>query len=193
MKKCKITIIALVTLFTTTLFAQETEEKTNGEQPKHEVSLDVLDLIALKKFEISYNYLLNESESIGAQISFFPDNEDFWGSEGYQENFSLGFNYRHYFSKKYAQGFYVEGFTKYSSGKSYLQTNNDYEASDFKKYHALDIGFGLGYKYVSKRNFYIDANINIRRSILSSIPTEKTDYYLPNATSNIGLTIGKQF
>jgi len=194
MKQTKVILIALVTLFSTSLFAQKTEENSETKPfPKHEIGIDAVELIAYKKFEVSYNYLLNGSESIGAKISIFPDNSEFWDFNGYQENFSFGLNYRHYFSKKYAQGFYIEGLAKYSNGKSFGQTNYNYNYSDYKKYDALEVGFGIGYKFVSKRNFFIDANINISRILSSSIPTENSTYYLPSATSNFSLTLGKRF
>lgn len=194
MKQIKVILIALVTLFTTSLFAQKTEEnQEKKDQPKHEIGIDALELIVFKKFELSYNYLLNNSESIGAQISIFPDNSDFWDFEGYQENFSIGLNYRHYFSKKYAQGFYIEVLAKYSNGKSFGQTNYNYDYSDYKRYNTFDVGFGVGYKFVSRRSFYIDANININRSLFSSIPTENNTYYLPSVKPTFNLTLGKRF
>ncbi len=196
MKQIKLTIIALVTLFTTSLFAQQTKEnpeKTN--EPKHEIGIDFLDIIAYKKLEISYNYLLNDSESLGARVSIFPDNSEFWDLEGYQENYSVGFNYRHYFSKKYAQGFYAETLIKFSNGKSFgiLDNYYSYNYNDYKKYNAFEAGFGIGYKYASKRNFFIDVSLSISRTLWSSIPTEKSNFYLPSIKPNFGFTLGKRF
>ena len=191
MKHVKITLFTLLMVCTTSMIAQEKNEK---EQPKHEIGVDVLDLIGLKKFEFSYDYLLNESESFGADISFFPDNDDFIDNEGFQDNFSMSVNYKHYFSKKYAQGFYVEALARYSNGKAFLKDPNTskFLPENFKRYNAMDAGFGVGYKFVSKKNFFIDANINISRNLHNSLESNN-NYNFPKAISNLGITIGKRF
>ena len=188
----KITLVAIFLIAGVSTFAQKTE--TEEKESKHEIGIDVLDLIGLKKFEFTYDYLLNESESIGVDISFFPDNDSFIDNEGFQDNFSISLNYKHYFSKKYAQGFYVEGFASYSRGKAFLQdpTTLSFLTEDFKRYNAIGAGFGIGYKYVSRRNFFIDANLNISRNIHNSL-NSNDDYDLPKAISNLGITIGKRF
>ncbi len=188
MKKITITLILLIA--SSAIFAQETKE----DQPKHEVGIDVLELIWLKRFEFSYDYLLNDSESIGAEISFFPKNEDYIENEGFQDNFSFAANYKHYFSKKYAKGFYIETFAKYNNGKVFMQDpiTSNYFLNNSKKYNSVEAGFGIGYKYVSKRNFFIDTSINISRTIHNSL-NSNNDYNVPKAISNIGITIGKRF
>lgn len=187
MKKITFTLILLIA--SSAIFAQETKE----DQPKHEIGIDVLELIWLKRFEFSYDYLLNDSESIGAEISFFPENEDFIENEGFQHNFSFTVNYKHYFSKKYAKGFYIETFAKYNNGKAYLQdqTTLNFLLNDNKKYNSFEAGFGIGYKFVSKRGFFIDANIDISRNIHNTLNSD--NYNIPKAISNIGITIGKRF
>ena len=188
----RITLLTLCLIASVSTFAQKTE--VEEKEPKHEVGIDVLDLIGLKKFEFSYDYLLNDSESIGTQISFFPENEDFIDNEGFQENFTMSVNYKHYFSKKYAQGFYLEGLAKYSNGKAYLEdsTTFDFLINDSKSYNGIDAGFGIGYKFVSKRNFFIDANIDISRNLHNSL-NSNDNYNIPKAISNLGITIGKRF
>ena len=191
----KITLCTIFLIGSLSTFAQKTEEKkTTEEHPKHEIGMDILSLIGLKKYEFNYDYLLNESESIGTEISFSSDNEDFIDNQGFQENFTMSLNYKHYFSKKYAKGFYLEALAKYSHGKAFLEdlTTSDFLLNDYKKYNALDVGFGIGYKFVSKKNFFIDANIDITRNLTNSLSTND-DYNIPKAISNIGITIGKRF
>ncbi|AOW21394.1 hypothetical protein [Urechidicola croceus] len=194
MKQIKITLIAFISLTTMTLNAQNSNEKPEEKQPKHEVGFDIAELIAYKKIEFSYNYLLNESESIGTNIFFFPDNDDFYDFEGYQENFSVDINYKHYFSKKYAQGFYIEALAKYNYGKGFKQDQNsfNYNPDDFKRYHELEVGFGIGYKYVSRRNFFIEGNFKVSRTIINSIDSN-SEYSIPNVKPHFGISIGKRF
>lgn len=188
----KITLITIFFIGNLSTFAQETE--TKKKQAKHEIGIDVLDVIGLKKLEFSYDYLLNESETIGADISYFPDNDSFIDNEGFQDSFSMSLNYKHYFSKKYTQGFYAEVIASYNRGKAFLKdpTTSNFLTGDFKRYNAIGAGFGIGYKYVSKRNFFIDANININRNINNSLNSNE-NYNFPKAISNLGITIGKRF
>jgi len=195
MKQAKVILIALVTLFTTSLFAQKTEKnQEKKDQPKHEIGIDFLDLSKYRKIELSYNYLYNKSNSFGTTLYFFENNPNFWKEKGYQEILGVSFNYRHYFSKKYAQGFYVEAFAKYEFGHRYNISRPDLPI--FRNdYHVINAGLGVGYKHVTKSNIYFDLNIRLDQTIVDFRNNGIESYLLsyPNGGFNYGFTIGKRF
>ncbi|OEK09793.1 hypothetical protein A8C32_09785 [Flavivirga aquatica] len=187
MKQTAIKFVMLSFLISSSIYAQETKDTS---AKKHELSFDLLELITRNKFELSYRYLLNKSNSIGSNISFSPDKKSLWKAQKFQENFTLDINYQHYFSKKYAQGFYLQAFTEYSSGKSFIE--NNYNPDNFKKYNALGLGAGMGYKHVFKKGFFIDADIKFTGNLVNSLENNSA-YYFPEAKAFIGFSVGKRF
>ncbi len=190
MKQIKLSIIALVTLFTTSLFAQQTEDnpkKTN--EPKHEIGIDFLELIQNNKVDMSYNYIFNRSNSIGATMQVTPNYTDRWKNLNYAESVGVDLNYRHYFSKKYAQGFYIESFIKYSFGQTHQSIINS-PFSLQKDYHQVAIGIGIGYKYVSEKNYFIDVNARFSKTIYKKGDSK---FLVPNDNLPFSITLGKRF
>lgn len=192
MKQIKQTIFTFLMIITSSLFAQNNLE--NKDQPKHEIGIDFLDLSKYRKIELSYNYLYNISNSVGTTLYFFENNPNFWEEKGYQEILGVGFNYRHYFSKKYAQGFYAEVFTKYEFGHRYNISRLDLPI--FRNdYHVINAGLGIGYKHVTKNNIYFDLNVGFSQTIINfknnGVESNLLNY--PNNGFDYSFAIGKRF
>jgi len=91
--------------------AQEAQEIS--ENKKHEVKLNAFFMV-VGAFEPSYEYLLNEESGIGVSV-FIPFDNDIKDDI----NYYISTYYRFYFGKKYAAGFFLEGFGMLNSTNWY--------------------------------------------------------------------------
>ena len=179
MKKQKITLVTILFIGLFSVFAQE---PANIEKiPKFEVSFDALQFTNpnLASISFSFDYLLNESESIGLTTTYRLN------------DYSLGANYKHFFSKKYAQGFYTEIGLTYNTGKYYPSYNYNPNIS-LKKYNALNFDFKLGYKLVSKKNFFFDTFVGKSQTVLGT-NVRPYRYKYRKLPLDFGIKIGKRF
>ncbi len=175
MKK-QLIILLSACLFSVTLFSQETIEnnlKTNF----NELKLNMTNLIGFKWFDIAYERTLNEESSfgIGLLTKIGSDLDDGDGLDEYR-TFSITPYYRQYFSKKYAQGFFVEGFAMLHSGKDtygydYNETDNTY-TYQYEKYTDLAIGVSAGAKFITNRGFLAEIYLGIGRDLLEQSDIE---------------------
>ena len=141
------------------------------------------------KFEGSYDYILNDISSIGTTISVSPNT--FLYNQYKSETFSIKFNYKMYFSKKRAQGFYVEFYSEYANGKNFQSINTYSPRLVGLPYNDLNIGFNIGYKYVNKKNYFINASIGFGQRITSF--NTKSIFNSNGLKPNFTLSIGKRF
>ena len=127
-------------------------------------------LIIFKWFDVSYERILNEESTfgVGVLVSLDPDYDD--GIEEYR-TFSITPYYRHFFSKKYAQGFFVEGFGMLHSGKDEYFVNSDFSNNE-DKYSDLAVGISAGAKFVTKRGFVAEIYLGIGRDLLRNSDIE---------------------
>ena len=180
MKKLIITSIAFLFITVFTINAQEQEDL---KPPKFEISLDAYQLLnpkGVSGISLSFDYLLNKSESIGSTTSIKS------------RYFSQSLNYKHYFSKKYAQGFYTELGMSYVKGQyvHFPQPANNpynYEITDFD---AINLDLKLGYKFVSKKNIFVDVFAGLSKTMFGD-NRYLNSYY--NSPINYGVKIGKRF
>ena len=173
-------------LVSTTTFSQvTTPPKENNILKKHDISIDFFNAF-LNKYQLSYEHILNDYSSVGTSISYSPDIINVF-SLVHKEKYSIKANYRFYFSKKRAQGFFVEDYLTYSKGK-YLYFNNQTHSADYNNtYQSIYAGFNIGYKYVTKKDIFFEASAGFGRTIFNF-----KGY--PNAfVPNIKLSIGKRF
>lgn len=151
----------------------------------NELKMNLSNLIGFKWLDASYEKILNEESSIGFGILKSLDNSN----DGLDEfrNFSLTPYYRHFFSDRYAQGFFVEAFTMIHSGK------NDYYYNDFDystgygedKYTDLAVGVSVGAKWVSRRGFVTEIYGGIGRDMLGNSDIE--------VVTRGGISVGYRF
>ncbi len=162
--------IALVLLFTlsVTCFAQEEKVSSKHAEKKHELKINALSLIAFSWLDVSYEYIINKESSIGmSTLISFNDNKDL--NLNLYRTFSLTPYYRRYFSKKYAKGFFIEGFGMLNSRKFDYSW---FDSSIKTKTHTdFAIGISAGAKFVTENGFIAEVHLGVGRNLTSS------DYY----------------
>ncbi|WP_298391443.1 DUF3575 domain-containing protein [Flavobacterium sp.] len=180
----------LFTFLLCTLFANS-QETTKFEFQRNELKSNALFLI-LGQPEFSYERILNNESGIGVSVNFALEKD-------FETTFSLTPYYRFYFGKKPAAGFFVEGFAMLNT----LDIDDDiYQTYDFQtntyttvtdkgdSYTDFALGFGVGFKLLSKRGLVLEANGGIGRNLLNS---EKNDYYGHTFVGRGGITVGYRF
>lgn len=163
----KITLITLLLITSVTTFAQQFDEQENLNQ--HELKINMSNLIGFKWLDVGYERILNEEASVGVSTLFSLDS----GSEGLDEyrTFSITPYYRHFFSSKYARGFFVEAFTMLHTGKEeiYSPNNGGFEGAYVdEKFTDLAAGISVGGKFVTKRGFITEIYLGIGRDLLDN-------------------------
>lgn len=161
--------MALAILCSIIGYSQETEDSQDVLR-KNEFKINMTNLIIFKWFDVSYERILNEESTfgVGVLVSLDPDYGD--GIEEYR-TFSITPYYRHFFSKKYAQGFFVEGFGMLHSGKDEYFINSDFSNYE-EKYTDFAVGISAGAKFVTKRGFVAEIYLGIGRDLLGSSDIE---------------------
>ena len=160
--------ITLGTFFFLILFFQGLAQDQNQPViPKNEIKLNAFYLISLSLAEVQYEYLINEESSFGVNILFSltRDNREI----GNILNFALTPYYRKYFSEKYAEGYFVEGFGILNSGEE--DVNSSISPSDPlppERYTDFALGISLGKKWVTKRGFTAEIFVGAGRNLFSS-------------------------
>jgi len=158
-KKLLIAAVSVVAFFN--LNAQTSEG--NVSESKNEVMIDPIMLVAGPVINLDYERLLNENSGIGLNALIYLGNDK--DDEGFSQ-FSP--YYRMYFGKKYAAGFFVEGFVPIttSSYTEYNYNSNGYyyvESSHDKNITTIGIGVGFGGKWITKNNILFELSGGIAR------------------------------
>ena len=167
-------IMALAILYSIIGYSQEKEENQERSR-KNEFKINMTNLIIFKWVDVSYERILNEESTfgLGVLVSLDPDYDDV--IEEYR-TFSITPYYRHFFSKKYAQGFFVEGFGMLHSGKDGYYIYSDFPPyEDFyneDKYTDFAIGISAGAKFVTSRGFVAEIYLGIGRDLLGNSDIE---------------------
>ncbi|MCF6296616.1 MAG: DUF3575 domain-containing protein [Flavobacteriaceae bacterium] len=183
MKKFLTFILLFVTFIS---FSQETEKY----EKSHELKINALSLIFFKSIDVSYEYLLDEESSIG--ISFLVNlNDEYNDGPNYNETIAITPYYRHFFSKRYAWGFFVEGFGMYNAQKI---EDYDYDSiiggSTYldKRTSNFALGVTLGGKFVSEKGFIFEFFGGIGRNLFTS-----DSRYNSEIVPRIGTSFGYRF
>lgn len=160
------------------------QDLTNEDQDRHEITLNGLTLIAVEWLDVSYHYLINEESSFGVNIQFGLDEDATIDSF---RKFSLTPNYRQYFSKKYAQGFYVEGFASLIHYRSDVYDDDFNSFPNFREEDLTDLGLGIsvGGKFLTKRGFVADIFLGVGRYLSDRADLE--------AFARFGISLGYRF
>ena len=141
---------------------------------KHEVKVDLLDILALRSLDVAYEHPLNEEASIGLSVfvNFVEKDKDF----RYNEDFQLVPYFRQNFSTVGSFDFFGEVFGSLNFGED--KNSEDY--TDFA------LGLGAGLKRVSQNGYILEANIGVGRNLFN------TDLS-PTIVPRFGISVGKQF
>ena len=179
MKK-KYFIIAL--LFSS--FILKAQNDTNVNEKRNEV---IISLISISKSLIGFVFeTATNKTSLG--ISFFApfDSGNIVSTED-DENYYISPYYRMYFGKKYASGFFAEGFGMLTSidGKKIFDIEGNLSqgsaVSDFA------VGLGLGGKWVTKSGFIFEVNAGYGKLLFNA---DKTDH---DIVAKFGFHLGYRF
>lgn len=133
-------------------------------------------LIGFKWLDVSYERIINEESTFGVGTLFSLDqdyNDDILDE---YRTFSITPYYRHFFSKKYAQGFFVEGFGMLHSVKDEYYIYSDFppyeDSYNENKYTDFAVGISAGAKFVTKRGFVAEIYLGIGRDLFGNSDIE---------------------
>ena len=170
-------LLLLVTaLFSMSMFSQENAENKNTVESFNELKINMTNLIAFKWLDVGYERTINEESSFGVGLltKIGSERDENSGLDEYR-TFSITPYYRHFFSNKYAQGFFVEGFAMVHSGEDEIYFFNEMDPGhNYKseKYTDLAIGVSVGAKFVTKRGFIAEIYLGIGRDMLDQSDIE---------------------
>jgi hypothetical protein len=178
-------IAPLLLIFTTFIgFAQEELFL------KNEIRINALNLMMFKSLDLTYERALNDESSIGVNSMFSLDGSSRFDKDGpyYYEGFTLTPYYRIYFGKKDNAGFFAEGFVMLASGKYdhyYYDSIGEYDY-EFHDFTDLAIGFSVGAKFLSKRNFVGNIHAGVGRYFIE-------DEFAPSVVGRFSISFGWRF
>ncbi|WP_452225682.1 DUF3575 domain-containing protein [Lacinutrix chionoecetis] len=164
------------------------EAKATSDE-KNEIKINTTNLIIFSFADVTYERLLNEESSVGLSVLFNLGNNDDFDFDYYRTFSATGF-YRHFFSNKYAKGFFVEGFGMLHKAKEseYIQpeTTNGFGRYDDVEYTDFALGISAGGKFVTPRGFIAEIYLGIGRNVTGS--DRDTDF-----VGRGGISLGYRF
>lgn len=160
----------------------QNESDANPYQKNNEIKLNLITPLS-GAVEVGFERYLNKKSSVGISALFVYDN-----TKENDMNYFVSPYYRYYFGKKYASGFFVEGFGMFTSidGKNVYAADN-VTFTEGKDVYDLALGAGFGWKVVTRKGFVFEANVGYGRLIFNA---DKTDH---NQVLKLGLSIGYRF
>jgi hypothetical protein len=169
MKKIMFAAILSIASLSTSAQQEDLPENTLGD---NELKINVTNLLIFKWLDVGYERILNEESSVGVGLLFALDNDDLDLNE--YRTFSITPYYRHFFGKKYAQGFFVEGFGMVHSGEDEFYTPNNGGSGTYNEetYTDFAVGVSIGTKIVSRRGFVAEIYGGIGRDLLNKSDIE---------------------
>ncbi|XMO88413.1 DUF3575 domain-containing protein [Algibacter sp. AS12] len=175
MKKYYLILLTLI-LFSTNVFSQNSENANNTSENFNELKINMTNLIAFKWLDLGYERTINEESSFGVGLltKIGSDRDDGDGLDEYR-TFSITPYYRHFFSKKYAQGFFIEGFAMLHSGEDEYYEYDEVDLTGRyrnEKYTDLAIGISTGAKFITKRGFIAEIYLGLGRDMLDQSDIE---------------------
>ncbi|OXA81299.1 Protein of unknown function [Flavobacterium aquidurense] len=179
----KKTLLVAVILFSFFSVKAQNETIVDPYQKNNELKLNVISPLS-GSIEATYERLLNKKSSLG--ISFLTVYDDTINDD---LNYYISPYYRRYFGKKYASGFFAEGFGMLTS----IDGKKIYDSEDHSKFtenpDVTDgaIGVGLGGKWLTKSGFVFEINAGYGFLLFNA---NKTNH---NIVNKIGLNVGYRF
>lgn len=160
-KLCSIALLACFT-FNASFSQENKNDKTANDSQTNfnEIKLNGLFLV-LGAFEGTYERTINEETAFGANL-FIPFDDDIS-----DVNYYISPYYRFYFGKKYAAGFYVEGFGMLNSTESYVYNSTSFD-DRMKPRTDFALGIGIGGKWVTKSGFIGEIGFGVGRNLFNN-------------------------
>ncbi len=189
----KITFLILLCIVTITTAQKNKEIYPQDLNKKHELKINVFNLVALSSVNASYERLINKDASFGFDV-FYNTNNNF---DDDLRKYSLTSYYRWFFSEKFAtRGFFVEGFGMLNTqeAKEYNSFTDDLgnitSNSTIKERTDFALGIAVGGKFVTKKNFVAEVFIGLGRNLFNIKPD---DFFDTNLVSRGGISLGYRF
>ncbi len=180
----KIILAAFLSLSILGVNAQETEP-VQDVQDRNEFKINALYLV-LGAIDVTYERLLNEESGVGVSV-FIPFDDEINGDI----NYYISPYYRFYFGKKYATGFFVEGFGMLNSyNNNTVAFNSDFDIISTNEKNVTDfaLGIGVGGKWVTSRGMFAEVNFGVGRNLFNN--NEFDDYEI---VGKAAISIGIRF
>ncbi|NML69156.1 DUF3575 domain-containing protein [Chryseobacterium sp. RP-3-3] len=179
MKKSFLLLIILFAFYTV---KAQNENDSNPNQKKKEIKLNLISPLS-GAFEVGFERHLNKNSSLGISAFIVYDH-----TKDEDTNYYISPYYRYYFGKKYASGFFVEGFGAFTSidGKK-VYSPDHLTFTENKDVYDVALGAGLGYKLVTKKGLVFEANAGYGKLLFNA---DKTDH---GVVAKYGLSIGYRF
>jgi hypothetical protein len=161
------------------LNAQEQDTTSDLNIKKNEIKTNGLYLV-IGILDFTYERLLNEESAVGLNVAVPYDKEIKEDLQYYISPY-----YRFYFGKKYAAGFFLEGFGMLNSA----ERDFDFFIEDDDRAYVTDfaLGIGLGGKWITNGGFIGEVNFGVGRNLFKSEETT-IDF-----VSKLGITLGYRF
>ncbi|MBE7687159.1 DUF3575 domain-containing protein [Tenacibaculum finnmarkense genomovar ulcerans] len=150
-------------------------------QAQQEVKVDLLDALALKTVEVSYEYYTTERSSVGLStlINFENKSKDF----RYNENWMITPYFRHYFTDNSNWNYFGEVFMGINGGEKENKVETAGVVKNIEeKYTDGALGLAIGSKYVSSGGFVLDVYAGLGRNMFTS----KSPVVVPRVGINLG-------
>ncbi|WP_458008595.1 DUF3575 domain-containing protein [Flavobacterium sp. PL002] len=183
MKKIFLAVTILFSFFVAKA-QNKNETILNPYEKKNEVILDLIAPAFSGGINASYERYFNKKSSLGITFIYIFDN-----TKEKDMNYSISPYYRRYFGKKYASGFFVEGFGMVMSidGKKVYDTPEKLTFTENPNVINLSIGAGFGWKGVTKSGLTYGANLGWGKMLFNA---DKTDH---TQVAKISLNVGYRF
>lgn len=179
----KKTLIIVLLLFSFFVVNAQNDTTVYQNENKNEVKLNAA-LLLFGTFEATYERILNSKSALGisALTVFSKDNNE-------DVNYMISPYYRRYFGKKYASGFFAEGFGMLSSidGKRITDIEGNLTLNEEPDVIDMSLGIGIGSKWVMKSGFIIEINAGYGKLLFNA---DKTDHTI---VARFGLHLGYRF
>ena len=179
--------IVCIFVFTSGAFAQN-DSIQDPYIKDNEIKLNAVFLL-LGAIEASYERNLTESSSVGVS-AFIPVDEENFDTD---LNYYVSPYYRVFFGKKYAAGFFIEGFGMVSSydERSSFFTGNEFDPTLVTTEETITnvaVGFGLGGKWATKSGFVFELNAGFGRNLINNSNNDDFDF-----VGKFGFNLGYRF
>ncbi|MEO0572387.1 MAG: DUF3575 domain-containing protein [Bacteroidota bacterium] len=154
--------ILLLVLLCLGIWSFSQDDTSTDQTKKTELKFNVFNFIVLNSLDGTAEFLINEESSFGVSLFVnLGDTDDI----DFIRNFSITPYYRQFFSRRYAQGFFVEGF-----GMIVNREDNFFddlgESEEDETTAAL--GVAVGGKFLTRGGFIAEIFLGVGRTLSSS-------------------------
>lgn len=181
----RICLTLTILLFLPFFASAQNDDATSN--PRNEFKINPVSLIGFEAIDVGYESLLNEESSLGIDLYLGLGEDDEFS---YYRTFALTPYYRKYFSRKYAKGFFIEGFGMLNTAEDYDQVffNDEgiIEPVGRKSETDFALGVSAGGKFVTPRGFVAEIYLGIGRNLFGNEDS-------PSIIGRGGISLGYRF